>query len=238
MTQVPVQTTCYMCGAPATSREHVPPLCIFPEMKDMQDGVDYRKNLITVPACDAHNLKKSSDDEYLHLLVIHGYFNNPLAEKQFMTKLVRAFERRPALLAQLHRENTPVVVDDVDTQAVTIDRDRFERSLEMIVRALHFHVFKEELLHPMRIHTTLLLDLESEFADRNNEGVKKFCAGVRELIGDAVPVGANPAIFWFKYRCQGQSCGWHLSFYDGFDVFVLSSPHFLRSAAANTQRSE
>ena len=37
-------------------------------------GIDYRKNLITVPACDAHNLQKSKDDEYLQLLVIHGYF--------------------------------------------------------------------------------------------------------------------------------------------------------------------
>jgi hypothetical protein len=64
-----------MCEMAATSREHVPPLCIFPEMKDMQDGTDYRQNLITVPACDAHNLKKSADDEYLQLILTHGYFN-------------------------------------------------------------------------------------------------------------------------------------------------------------------
>ena len=229
----PAKPTCYMCGAPATSREHAPPLCIFPELKDMQDGIDYRKNLITVPACDAHNLQKSKDDEYLQLLVIHGYFNNPLAEQQFKTKLVRAFQRNPALLAQLHRDNTPVVVNGVATEAATIDRGRFERSLEMIIRALHFHVFKEHLHHPMRIHTTLLLDLESEVAEKNNEGVEKFCAGVRELIGDAVPQGANPHIFWFKYRCQERSCGWHLSFYGGFDVYVLTSPRWPGSAPAS-----
>ena len=70
----------------------------------MGDGNDYRKNLITVPACDDHNLEKSHDDEYLHLIVIHGYFNNPLAQKQFKTKLTRAFSRRPALLAVFHLE--------------------------------------------------------------------------------------------------------------------------------------
>jgi hypothetical protein len=224
-------TTCYMCESPATSREHVPPLCIFPEMKDMQDGIDYRKNLITVPACDAHNLEKSADDEYLHLLVIHGYFNNRLAEKQFMTKWLRAISRKPALLAQLHRENTPVVVNGVESEAVTIDRDRFERSLEMIVRALHFHVFQERLLQPMRIHTTLLLDIESEVADMQNAVVKNFCAGVRELVAEAAPVGANPDIFWFKYRCHEQSVGWHLSFYGGFDVYVLTSPRWANATS-------
>jgi hypothetical protein len=220
------RTTCYMCESPATSREHAPPLCIFPERKDMQDGIDYRQNLITVPACDEHNLRKSADDEYLQLILIHGYFNNPLAEKQFMTKLLRAFRRRPALLAQLHRENTPVVVGEVETAAVTIDRRRFERSLEMIVRALHFHTFKERLLEPMRMHTTLLLDMESDVADANNEMVKKFCAGVRELIGDAPALGDNPNVFWFKYKRLENSCGWHLCFYGGFDVLVLASPRF------------
>jgi hypothetical protein len=221
-----------MCDAPATSREHVPPLCIFPEMKDMQDGIDYRKNLITVPACDAHNLEKSTDDEYLRLVLIHGYFNNPLAEKQFMTKLLRAFERRPALLAQLHQENTPVIVGGVETVAVTIDRARFERSLEMIVRALHFCVFKEHLLQPMRIHTPLLMDMESDVADMQNAVVKKFCAGVRELTAVSAPTGANPDIFWYKYHCHEDACGWHLCFYGGFDVYVLTSPRWAGASSS------
>jgi len=215
-----------MCDAPATPHEHVPPLCIFPEKKYMQDGIDYRPNLITVPACNEHNLKKSADDEYLQFLLIHGYFNNSLAEKHFKTKLLRAISRRPALLAQLHRENTPVIVGDIETVAVTIDRARFERSLEMIVRALHFHVFHERLLHPMRIHATLLMDMESEVADVDNAGVTMFCARVRELVAEAMPVGDNPTIFSFKYRCHGEDCGWHQSFYGGFDVYVVASPRW------------
>ena len=56
--------TCYMCDASATGREHVPPRCLFPEAKDIP-GKDFRKKLITVPSCDAHNFAKSKDDEYL-----------------------------------------------------------------------------------------------------------------------------------------------------------------------------
>jgi hypothetical protein len=37
---------CYHCGAPATSTEHVPPKCIFPEKKDAF-GANYRRNLNT-----------------------------------------------------------------------------------------------------------------------------------------------------------------------------------------------
>ena len=57
--------TCYMCTSAATSVEHVPPRCLFPEQKDLPIGVDLRKQLITVPSCDIHNSRKSKDDEYL-----------------------------------------------------------------------------------------------------------------------------------------------------------------------------
>lgn len=58
---------CYWCGKLATSKEHVPPKCLFPEFKDTKDVYDnsFRHNLITVPSCDEHNLVKSRDDEYL-----------------------------------------------------------------------------------------------------------------------------------------------------------------------------
>ena len=58
--------TCYMCEAVATTDEHAPPRCLFPETKDLIDkSLDLRKELITVPACKEHNTAKSTDDEYL-----------------------------------------------------------------------------------------------------------------------------------------------------------------------------
>jgi hypothetical protein len=53
-----------MCDSLATSSEHVPPKCFFPEKKDLPREVDLRKNLFKVPSCDAHNSQKSHDDEY------------------------------------------------------------------------------------------------------------------------------------------------------------------------------
>ena len=61
--------TCYMCDEESTSSEHVPPKCLFPEQKDLPEGVDLRKSLITVPSCDLHNSKKSNDDEYYSIVL-------------------------------------------------------------------------------------------------------------------------------------------------------------------------
>jgi hypothetical protein len=85
---------CYMCAQNSTSREHVPPKCVFPEQKDA-DGRNYRKELITVPSCDLHNSQKSKDDEYL-MVVLTSYFNNnQAAETQIKSKIARAWAKNP-----------------------------------------------------------------------------------------------------------------------------------------------
>ncbi|MCP4550372.1 MAG: hypothetical protein GY835_28260 [bacterium] len=88
---MPKRRICYYCGRPATSKEHVPPRCLFPEEKDT-GGVDFRVNLFTVPACDRHNSEKARDDEFLlaNLAPIVG--NNKLALHHTYTKLARAIE--------------------------------------------------------------------------------------------------------------------------------------------------
>jgi hypothetical protein len=61
------KASCYWCGVSATSREHVPPQCLFSESKDIKEFYQqsFRLNLIKVPSCREHNLKRSKDDEYL-----------------------------------------------------------------------------------------------------------------------------------------------------------------------------
>src|SRR6266446_10964088 len=56
--------TCYACDQPKVSREHVPPLCFFPEEKDAAGQSVYRRELIRVPSCEFHNTRKSDDDLY------------------------------------------------------------------------------------------------------------------------------------------------------------------------------
>ena len=69
---------CYMCDNIATSHEHVPPQCLFPKMKEIDNGKDYRKSLIRVPSCDEHNSKKSSDDEYLRNILSSCFLSDSI----------------------------------------------------------------------------------------------------------------------------------------------------------------
>ena len=55
---------CYWCGLEPVDREHVPPLNIFPKLK--------RNNLITVPACEAHNKQLSRVDERMRFYLQAG----------------------------------------------------------------------------------------------------------------------------------------------------------------------
>ncbi len=77
---------CYMCGNPATSKEHVPPACLFPEKKDIRTSA-FRNNLITVPSCDLHNSKKSNDDEFLMACIAGVVGNNVIGFFHFRTKV-------------------------------------------------------------------------------------------------------------------------------------------------------
>ena len=97
--------TCYMCEKLETGVEHVPPRCLFPKQKDLPAGVDLRKQLITVPACDEHNTCKSQDDEYLLYLLVINLPANETAKNQFFTKIMRSIQLNPGLIKRFTQIN-------------------------------------------------------------------------------------------------------------------------------------
>ena len=107
---------CYMCDAMATSFEHVPPHCFFPE--------GYRANLITVPSCTAHNEKNSKDVEYVRNVIStqHGA-TNEAATKVFETTK-RSFDRSTKLADRTFRDLRPVLVEGQETGAFAVDLAR------------------------------------------------------------------------------------------------------------------
>ena len=81
-----------MCTAEATTKEHVPPLCLFPEQKDMQ-GRDFRINLTKVPSCEEHNNNFSKDDEFLMVSIAGIIGNNSIGYQHKFGKVNRAIKR-------------------------------------------------------------------------------------------------------------------------------------------------
>ena len=130
---------CYWCGKPATTREHVPPRCFFPD-KDKEDisNIEFHwENLLTVPSCHDHNTKKSLDDEYLLAHIAPARNTNGYGLYKTAFKIMRSVKRNRKLIECIGTN------ESYETKGTFIkvrcDDIRLCRSLEAIARALFFH---------------------------------------------------------------------------------------------------
>jgi hypothetical protein len=204
-----------MCPKEATSREHAPPRCIFPERSDTPSGTDYRKNLITVPSCDEHNSEKSHDDEYLLFALAGSYTSSDVGLTQFLTKVKRAFEHRPSKAESFIRRSAPVQlrrveqVDWEDGLQVIVDGDRIDSVLSNCGRALYFHETGRKFMGQVQVFT--------HFTMYNDEGLQAniteaFEAAERIFATDH-PRGANPDVFWYKFQETQATAVFYMSFF-------------------------
>src|SRR5271169_6826938 len=86
------QDECYLCGALATTRDHIPPLGLFPEPRP--------SNLVTVPACLACNRGRSLDDEYFRLMVTAGSRDSPQSINLLHQRIIPHMRKKPALIME------------------------------------------------------------------------------------------------------------------------------------------
>lgn len=221
---------CYMCDKNATGMEHVPPRCLFPEQKDLPVGVDLRKQLITVPACDEHNTAKSRDDEYLLNILVINLPANEVAKNHFATKMMRVVQRNPRLMKQIMGDAHPVVVVDNEsgktyhTVAVNIDNARLNAALDHIARALYFYHFGEQWRGEVKTQPDFLLaSLDLENAHVLNEPGEKMEAAANQIFSKAEYFGENPDVFKYQVVHGGEQASklMRLHFYNGCRVSVF-----------------
>jgi hypothetical protein len=222
-----------MCGLPSTSVEHVPPRCLFPERKDLPDGVDLRKQLITVPSCDEHNLNTSKDDEYLLYVLLMNLANNKYAERHFNTKIIRAIQRNPSVMALISKYNIPVITENIETGerndslAFKVDVTRVNSSINKIGRAIHFHKFGEKWHGDISVHSNFLLSLENDNSPITNSYIENLDASACQLFLNQEHYGCNPQIFSYQVISIDHSIPYimQLHFYEGarFTLIFKSS---------------
>jgi hypothetical protein len=222
--------SCYMCNRQSASVEHVPPRCLFPEQKDLPAGVDLRKQLITVPACDLHNTAKSKDDEYLLYVLVMNLPANTIAKNHFLTKLMRAVNRNPGLMRGIVSTPTSVIaVDEISgeehhTVAVRVDDKRVDSALEHMARALYFHHFQKKWFGRVKTQAEFfLVSLDPQDARELNEPGERIAATADQIFAGAEYFGENPDVF--KYQMVGGNERiphlMRLHFYDGGRVTVF-----------------
>ena len=197
--------TCYMCDAPSTSVDHAPPRCLFPENKDLlieDKSLNFRDQLITVPACHEHNGKKSMDDEYLFCLLAMALLSGKYGQLQSTTKVLRILKRKPALLAKVLEKVSPAYIKDLqtgkisETIALEIEHDRINSSLESCARALFFNDFNHRFEGNIRVTPLFLSDIDPKF----NASVARLSSATDMLFKNIELKGNNPSIFTYRFR--------------------------------------
>ncbi|MCT4599136.1 MAG: hypothetical protein N4A50_14810, partial [Vallitalea sp.] len=173
---------CYWCGELATSREHVPPKCLFPENKDVKDiySQSFRNNLITVPSCDKHNMKKSHDDEYLMACLSGRVGNNGVAYIHNATKVKRARIRNPKIIKVDKGDILHVKGQQFPVQLITIDNYRLMHSFEAIARGLYFYQYHKRFLGECTFVSHIFINAD------NNKGTTYILRAI-ELIEKEQP---------------------------------------------------
>lgn len=223
---------CYWCAAPATSREHVPPLCIFPELKDVADGTNYRDQLLTVPSCDVHNVGKSHDDEYLLCILASNILNNSEGKNQAVTKVLRALKNAPGLTERVLKKSLAVQIEDMmtgkfeETIAVKVDNPRLDSALEHIARAIHFHHFGERWTGYVKILAEFLLLIGTPSEQEGNQSLERLRSSAAEFFTDSERRGANQEIFFYQVIDDPTDATrrfMRLSFYEETRVLVIFS---------------
>lgn len=218
--------TCYMCDELATTKEHVPPKCLFPEAKDIQDKTkNYRIELITVPSCPKHNNDKSNDDEYLLNILSMSIFSTGIGANQYWTKVQRAWKRKPALRQEIAKNltstNIPMklgVATDI-AGALTIDRHRLITIFKQYARGLFFYEYGKKFLGE--------LDVGPLFLVSNNINTSAEIIKINNMLSQAYRnvefKGKNPEVFRYSFLgdVEGGESILKMEFYQGVSVLVF-----------------
>jgi hypothetical protein len=197
-----VNKKCYMCDNDATSREHIPPLCLFPEAKDT-NGINFRKSLITVPSCEIHNSKKSDDDEFLMFSLSGLMKNNIVGNIHHITKVNRALRRKNKdfLTKEILRNHRFARIRSTENnfRLISIGYPNLER-LSNCLRHIAYGLFYHEFDYKFDGEITMILEF-LESTDINMITFKKFLKkrfeAETELCQEVK--GENPSVFYYQF---------------------------------------
>ena len=218
--------TCYMCTEIATSGEHAPPRCLFPETKYIGEENDQRINLIKVPSCDLHNSQKSTDDEYLLYLFSMSKRANGCGLVNFHTKVAKSARRRPKLAEKIFKNEK--IIDE--KSVFEIDRERIDKAMGQMARAIFYSETGLKWFPPVHVSSTIF-----EVADEH-DGIKinrnelisatwSFAAQTISLLKDMQWKGNNQRSFKYKLLYEGNDfLLMSFMFYENIDFQIISHP--------------
>ena len=204
----PEKNICAYCHTenPET-RDHIPPQSFFPRPKP--------SNLITVPCCEGCRVEQSQDDEYFRLAIVSS---SNVSDKQIVQPVMEAIHRslrKPNKVGFSKLVNESLFEMDVHSKegiylgksgAIKIDKARFDRVAERVIRGLFFH----ELGFPLPIKYKVT-NIYSQFGFQD----------IEHLLGKVKfeePRVIGKGVFWYTYAMTDEdpnSGVWLQKYYEG-----------------------
>jgi hypothetical protein len=191
-------------------------------------GTDFRRNLITVPSCDLHNLKKCKDDEFLLVSLAGIIGNNSVGYRHRLTKVNRALKRSAGrLLEAVYRRREHFVIEAGANRFIEViwgtpDHDRLVRCFTSIAYGLYFRQFGQRFRGAVKLHMAFL-----RYSDANSASFSAFIKYKVATDLDGAPrAGENPDAFYYQFEGPDEF-GLHLvkmCFYGGVEVYAAFVP--------------
>lgn len=121
-------TRCAYCGEPATGKDHVPPKGLF-----IRSGYQ----MITVPACDAHNTQRSGlDERFREFVMFHVRSEHTPLFTELWERNVRGIRRNPRKLAEYLGKIR--WYPKTDQERIYLEAEPFYRGVEWVCRGLYW----------------------------------------------------------------------------------------------------
>ena len=129
--------TCFNCGRPATTKDHIPPKCLFRK--------NSKRQLISVPACKECNESTALDDEYFCAALATMLTASPAPQEVWNQRFRRQISRpdfqglRKRLASQIAPIWLPSPRGFALTGILAAEQERMDRSIRKMVRGLFYH---------------------------------------------------------------------------------------------------
>lgn len=227
---------CYCCEEVATTKDHIPPKCFFPEKKHLSSSnPDYRSQLITVPACSAHNNSRSCDDEYAAAVIVMNS-QSDLAFVMFKAKWIQTLLRREGVLGKrifstarsarvISRKNSILIPHE--TLAISYEMKRIERVIESIACALYYveSGYQEKWTDDCIIRSPKFLNRDFSYSqdaynlDQINQA---FIHGEKHQELGLTRKGMHPDIFYYQFfKSEDKNFIIRMVFYSDFTFLAF-----------------
>jgi hypothetical protein len=215
---------CYICDLEATSKEHAPPKSFFP--------IFPRKNLITIPSCEEHNLRKNLSDDMVRTVLALSYGGHKAVRDTIYEKVLRSlylFRCKPPI-----KNLRSLWINGSFVGSFEFDKDAFDLEMDGIARALYFHTYGQKYLPNVTnvyYPGMNLVQVPANIEDVYNPSTPEGHANIQRAFGALTSRNAfrhskhhgdNPKYFYYQIEHSEtfDLLLLRMMFYQGFEVVV------------------